>query len=278
MKFLTINKKMIDKVRNQLDIYISFRNSIKNNLNSNRKISSNGYYLTTKEDIFKWKKFSLYSTYRSCISHKNDFEKWESKFQEKKEEEPKIKILIEVNDIKDKLKSGVSLIHKEFLKSLGYKIITKKEIICNISNNRIVLDIKDKLNNHYLIYKLGNKKSIKYIKFNCVKNSNIIIPKILNYKNEEDLLNNEITSSNKEVIELDIERINKYKKEINLQAINSNIIKENNYIAKYDIKPTKTKENNYNNGKKNTLILETLILIYGFNKIIKSYKSNISEK
>ena len=270
---------MIDKVRKQLDIYISFRNSIKNSLKSNWKISSNGYYLVSKEDILKWKKFSLYSTYRSCISHKNDFNKWESKFQEKKEEEePKIKILIEVKDIKDKLKSGVSLIHKEFLKLLGCKIRKKEEIICNISNNKNVLDIKDKQNNHYLIYKLGKKTSIKYIIFNCVKNPNIIIPKILNSKNEEDLLNNEITLSNKEVIELDIERINKYKKEINLQTVNSNIIKENNYIAKYDIKATKIEENNFNNDKKKTLILETLILIYGFNKIIKSYKSKISEK
>ena len=255
----------MNKVKSQLDIYISFRNLIKSSI---RKITSNGYYIVAKEDILKWKKYSLYSLYRSCNCHNNDLNKWESKFQEKKEEkEPQFKILTEIKDIKKKLKNGISIIQKEFLKSLGYNIKKEergkeKEITYHILNNKIILDIQDKQNNHYLICKIGKRQLTKYIIFNCVKNSNNIIPKILNSKSEEELLNNSITTSNKEVIELDSTNINKYKNEINIQTTNSNIIKENNYI----------KDN------KNSLILETLILIYGFNKSIKAYKSKISQK
>jgi len=269
---------MENKVRNQLDIYISFRNKIKNSYIRAGNNNSNGYFLVKKTDILNWKKYSLYSLYKTCrSSQQNDYNNWKSEFQSKKEEEINFKILTEINDIKDKLKYGVALIHKEFLNSIGYNT-KKRGSEITISKNKIILDFKDKQNNHYLICKIGKKESTKYIIYNCVKNYNSVIPKIIDSKNEEELLSNDITKAHKEVIKLDISIINKNKNEINKQMINSKIIKENNDIAKNYIKETKIKQNNIVNDNKNTLILETLILIYGFNKSIKVYKSKIEQK
>ena len=248
----------MEKIKAQINAYYTLRKRVKkakyDKKQSNsiinwfsRSANSNSItdcficFITTKMDMLIWKNYYEYN--ESILSNTFELKKWESKINIKIQNEPKptFRILNTINQIKNNLIRGISIISQEFLTSLDLENMTNlRQTKCYIGNNKILLDFNDLSSGHFLICKIGNKQSIKYITFDNIKPyNNDLINEILETK-EEKLLNKEYTPSKSNCIYNICYRININKPKKNKQkenniiqnkSMNNNNINKNLYIA-----------------------------------------------
>ena len=250
----------------QIKAYYEFKNVVKmaKKADINNIQNINCCFIIPKEDMLNWKKYYEYD--KSLLNNNFKLNEWESKINKKiqNEQKPTFKFLKTINEIKNNLTKGISVIDQKFFSTIDFKNTSRvRETKCYIGNNKILLDFNDLSSGHFFICKFG-KKPVKYVTFhNIIPYSKDLIKQILEAK-EEKFINKEFAPMKCNCIYNVTYRVNlnnstKVKqKETNI--INNNNINDNNIAQKKSDIPD--------------YILESLILIYGLNKDIKQKIKN----
>ena len=162
------------KVEKQLRIFYEFRQEVKDlKQKSKNNFLPGGVFLISKKDIRKWKNYYSYS--EDIFSDTSSLNQWKLQNEGKHAigSEPKLKLLSKLNEIKNNLKEGITIVNRSFVDEVKIKNIPK-EIKCYIGNNRILLDIDDKVYLHCFICKIGKKENTRYITFEKIRNASKI--------------------------------------------------------------------------------------------------------
>jgi len=246
----------------QIKAYYEFKKVVKmakNQVEISKVHSIYCCFITTKEDLLNWKKFYEYD--KTLLTNTSKLNEWESKINKKiqNEQKPTFKFLKSINEIKNNLNKGISVIDQTFFSTINFNNTSKiREAKCSIGNNKILIDFNDLSGGHFFICKIGKKQSVKYVTFqNIMPYSKDIIKQIIEEK-EENLINKEFVPMKCNCIYNVIYRIN-INNSTKVKQSETNII--NNNINDNNIAQKKSDIPDY--------ILETLILIYGLNKEIK---------
>ena len=250
----------------QIKAYYEFKNVVKmaKKADINNIQNINCCFITPKEDMLNWKKYYEYD--KSLLNNKDKLNEWESKINKKiqNEQKPTFKFLQTINEIKNNLTKGISIIEQNFFSTIDFTNTSRiRENKCYIGNNKILFDFNDFSAGHFFICKIGKKPSVKYVTFQNIIYSKDFIKEIIETK-EEKFVNKEFVTNKCNCIynviyPININKLTKVKqKETNI--INNNNINENNIAQKKSDIPD--------------YILETLILIFGLNKEIKQKIKN----
>ena len=271
--------------RDILDIYIQFRQSIKNLMKS-KSYDEKKCVVITKESIFNWKNYYEYSKELRTNNYKiNEWEcKMDNKFGNNKPT-IELKYFKEFIEIKEHLSrnKGISFINIEFFNYFSPSNKRVKEFNCYIGNGKIILEFKkDNIYKNRLICKIGSKSSSKYVIYEGINylNENLI-KDFVNTKNDEIMTKDKDKLASLNGVKIEVFNCYKYQSNeiyIGNNNINNNDIsnKNNNEISNSKNKKninnyTKEEEFNYNIPDQ---ILEILIRLYILNNDIRHKISN----